>query len=126
MSTKNQLVWKCRWPKKFKNRVPALKGNPQKRGVCIKVIIKAPKKPNSAKWKVSKLKLSTRAKIESYIPGEGHNIRQYSNVLVRGGRVPDLPGVLYHNIRGKYDLQGVKTWKTSRSRYGTKKTMSQY
>ena len=94
---------------------------PQKKGVCVKVFVRSPKKPNSALRKVAKIKLSNGPKIESYIPGEGHNLQEYSVVLMRGGRVPDLPGVKYHLVRGKYDLQGVKNRKTSRSRYGTKK-----
>jgi small subunit ribosomal protein S12 len=95
------------------------------KGVCIKVFIRTPKKPNSALRKVAKLKLSNGIKVESYIPGEGHNLQEYSVVLMRGGRVPDLPGVKYHTVRGKYDFQGVKNRKNARSRYGTKKTTKQ-
>ena len=102
-------------------KTPALKGSPQKRGVCLRVFTRTPKKPNSALRKVSKVKLSNGIRIESYIPGEGHNLQEYSVVLMRGGRVPDLPGVKYKNIRGKYDFQGVKNRKQARSRYGTKK-----
>lgn len=124
MSTINQLCTKnYRSKKLFKSKTPALNQNPQRKGVCIKVFVRSPKKPNSALRKVAKIKLANGPKIESYIPGEGHNLQEYSVVLMRGGRVPDLPGVKYHLIRGKYDLQGVKNRKTSRSRYGTKKKL---
>ena len=123
MLTINQLCIKnSRKKKKFKNKTPALNKNPQKRGVCLKIIIRTPKKPNSAQRKVAKIKLSSGKRVETYIPGIGHNLRQYSVVLMRGGRVPDLPGVKYHLIRGKLDFFGVKNRKTSRSLYGTKKT----
>ena len=123
MTTINQLCKKNTRKKKIKNiKTPALKSNPQLKGVCIKVFIRTPKKPNSALRKVAKLKLSNGIKVESYIPGEGHNLQEYSVVLMRGGRVPDLPGCKYHLIRGKYDFQGVKNRKTSRSSYGTKKS----
>jgi small subunit ribosomal protein S12 len=105
----------------FKTKTPALRRNPQKKGVCLKIFIRTPKKPNSAQRKVSKLRLSNGLKVESYIPGEGHNLQEYSVVLMRGGRVPDLPGVKYQNIRGKYDFRGIADRKTSRSRYGKKK-----
>ena len=122
MSTINQLCTKNYRAKKiFKSKTPALNKTPQRKGVCVKVFVRSPKKPNSASRKVAKIKLANGPKIESYIPGEGHNLQEYSVVLMRGGRVPDLPGVKYHLIRGKYDLQGVKNRKTSRSRYGTKK-----
>lgn len=122
MLTNNQLLRNnCRLPKKIKNKTPALQGNPQLKGVCVKVFTKTPKKPNSAIRKVSKIKLSNGLKVESYIPGEGHNLKEYSAVLMRGGRVKDLPGVRYHNIRGKYDFQSLKNKKTARSKYGTKK-----
>ena len=122
MSTINQLCTKNYRAKKiFKSKTPALNKTPQRKGVCVKVFVRSPKKPNSALRKVAKIKLANGPKIESYIPGEGHNLQEYSVVLMRGGRVPDLPGVKYHLIRGKYDLQGVKNRKTSRSRYGTKK-----
>jgi small subunit ribosomal protein S12 len=122
MLTINQLSIKnSRKKKKFKNKTPALNKNPQKRGVCLKIIIRTPKKPNSAQRKVAKIKLSSGKRVETYIPGIGHNLRQYSVVLMRGGRVPDLPGVKYHLIRGKLDFFGVKNRKTSRSLYGTKK-----
>jgi len=107
--------------KHFKKNTPALKGNPQKKGVCVKIFIRSPKKPNSANRKVAKIKLSNGTRIEAYIPGEGHTLQQYSVVLMRGGRVPDLPGVKYHLIRGKLDFKGVKNRKTSRSSYGVKK-----
>jgi len=106
---------------KLKTKSPALKMSPQKKGVCLKVYTRTPKKPNSAIRKVAKIKLSTKKVVEAYIPGEGHNLRQYSVVLIRGGRVPDLPGVKYKCIRGKLDFQGVKNRKTARSRYGVKK-----
>jgi len=122
MLTNNQLLRNnCRVPKKIKNKTPALQGNPQLKGVCVKVFTKTPKKPNSAIRKVSKIKLSNGLKVESYIPGEGHNLKEYSAVLMRGGRVKDLPGVRYHNIRGTYDFQSLKNKKTARSKYGTKK-----
>jgi len=122
MSTINQLCKKQQRQKKnFKTKTPALLKNPQKKGVCIKIFNRTPKKPNSALRKVAKIKLSSGKKVESYIPGEGHNLQEYSVVLMRGGRVPDLPGCKYHLIRGKYDFQGVKNRKQSRSRYGTKK-----
>jgi small subunit ribosomal protein S12 len=121
MTTINQLCKRNLRKKKNKNiKTPALKSNPQLKGVCVKVFIRTPKKPNSALRKVAKLKLSNGIKVESYIPGEGHNLQEYSVVLMRGGRVPDLPGVKYHLIRGKFDFQGLKNRKTSRSRYGTK------
>jgi small subunit ribosomal protein S12 len=121
MPTKNQLCNLIRKKKKRLNRVPALKKCPQKKGICIKVFTRTPKKPNSALRKVARLKLTTKQKIVAYIPGEGHSLHQYSTVLMRGGRVKDLPGVKYHLIRGKYDFLGVKNRKNSRSKYGTKK-----
>jgi small subunit ribosomal protein S12 len=124
MSTINQLSKRNQRKKKvFKTKTPALKGNPQLKGVCIKVFVRTPKKPNSALRKVTKLKLSNKLRVESYIPGEGHNLQEYSVVLMRGGRVPDLPGVKYHTIRGKYDFQGVKNRKKTRSKYGIKKNV---
>jgi small subunit ribosomal protein S12 len=124
MSTINQLSKRNQRKKKvFKTKTPALKGNPQLKGVCIKVFVRTPKKPNSALRKVTKLKLSNKLRVESYIPGEGHNLQEYSVVLMRGGRVPDLPGVKYHTIRGKYDFQGVKNRKKARSKYGIKKNV---
>lgn len=100
---------------------PALEKNPQKRGLCLKIYTLTPKKPNSALRKVAKVKLSNQRVVVAYIPGEGHNLQQYSTVLVRGGRVKDLPGVKYHLVRGKFDLLGIKGRMNSRSRYGTKK-----
>ena len=121
MSTINQLHKKSRLKKKHKNRTPGLGGNPQKKGVCVKVFTRSPKKPNSAVRKVVKFKLNSGLKFEAYIPGEGHTLQAHSVCLIRGGRVPDLPGVKYHLIRGKYDFAGLKNRKTSRSQYGTKK-----
>jgi len=122
MATINQLCLKKQRKKKiFKNKTPALTNNPQKKGVCIKIFNRSPKKPNSALRKVARLKLSNGKRIEAYIPGEGHNIQEYSVVLMKGGRVPDLPGCKYHLIRGKYDLQGVKNRQQARSKYGAKK-----
>ena len=121
MPTINQLcIKKVRKPKISKTKTPALNKNPQKKGVCLKIYTRTPKKPNSALRKVTKVKLSNGAKVEAYIPGVGHNLRQYSVVLMKGGRVADLPGVKYHLVRGKFDFQGVKGRKTSRSLYGTK------
>jgi len=121
MSTINQLSLKeSRKKKQFKKKTPALKCCPQKKGVCIKIFIRSPKKPNSACRKVAKVKLSTGKKVDAYIPGEGHNLQQYSVILIRGGRTPDLPGIKYRLIRGKYDFKGVKNRKTSRSCYGVK------
>lgn len=122
MATINQLCKKIiRKKKYYQIKMPALKGNPQVKGVCLKIFNRTPKKPNSALRKVAKVKVSTGKRVESYIPGEGHNLQQYSVVLIRGGRVQDLPGVKYHIIRGVYDLRGVKGRKTSRSQYGVKK-----
>jgi small subunit ribosomal protein S12 len=121
MATINQLCLKKQRKKKiFKTKTPALLNNPQKKGVCVKVFTRTPKKPNSALRKVAMLKLSNGKKIEAYIPGEGHNLQEYSVVLMKGGRVPDLPGCKYHLIRGKYDLQGVKNRQQARSKYGAK------
>jgi small subunit ribosomal protein S12 len=123
MVTINQLCKnEIRKKKIKKTKTPALLRNPQIKGICTKVFMRTPKKPNSAMRKVAKIKLSTKKTVEAYIPGEGHNLRQYSVVLIRGGRVPDLPGVKYKIVRGKYDLQPVKNRKTSRSKYGVKKT----
>jgi small subunit ribosomal protein S12 len=120
MPTYNQLCKKKRINKLKLNKTPALEGCPQKKGICVKLVIRAPKKPNSALRKLVKLKLSNGKKVYAYIPGEGHNLQRYSTVLMRGGRVKDLPGVKYHLIRGKLDLLGIKKRKTSRSKYGTK------
>ncbi|MEO0197270.1 MAG: 30S ribosomal protein S12 [candidate division WOR-3 bacterium] len=121
MPTINQLVRNPRKPKNRKSKAPALEGNPQKRGVCIRVYTTTPKKPNSALRKVAKVRLSNGREIIAYIPGEGHNLQEHSVVLVRGGRVKDLPGVKYHIVRGVYDAAGVEKRRNSRSKYGTKK-----
>ncbi len=121
MATINQLHKGFRLKKEHKNKTPGLGGNPQKKGVCVKVYTRSPKKPNSAVRKVVKFKLNSGLKFEAYIPGEGHTLQAHSVCLIRGGRVPDLPGVKYHLIRGKYDFAGLKNRKTSRSQYGTKK-----
>ncbi len=121
MPTINQLVRHGRKPKPKKSKAPALEANPQKRGVCVRVYTVNPKKPNSAIRKVAKVRLSNGREVVAYIPGEGHNLQEHSVVLVRGGRVKDLPGVKYHIIRGKYDAGGVEGRKNSRSLYGTKK-----
>jgi small subunit ribosomal protein S12 len=121
MPTYNQLSKNKRKKKKKLNKVPALEGCPQKKGICTKLVLRAPKKPNSALRKLVKLKLlSNQKRVYAYIPGEGHNLQEYSTVLIRGGRVKDLPGVKYHLIRGKLDFSGLKNRKTSRSKYGTK------
>ena len=120
MLTINQLCKSSRKKKTKKNKTPALNFNPQKKGICVNIYNRTPKKPNSALRKVAKIKLSNGKKIETYIPGEKHNLQEFSVVLMRGGRVPDLPGVKYHLVRGKYDFHGVKNRKTSRSKYGTK------
>jgi small subunit ribosomal protein S12 len=126
MPTINQLCRSKRKAKKKLNRTPALEKCPQKKGLCLKVLLRTPKKPNSALRKLVKLRLMSNRKIvTAYIPGEGHNLQDYSVVLIRGGRVKDLPGVKYHIIRGKLDLLGLKNRKTSRSKYGTK-NLSKY
>ncbi len=121
MPTIQQLVRLGRKPKKRKSKSPALEGSPQKRGVCIRVYTTTPKKPNSALRKVAKVRLSNGREVIAYIPGEGHNLQEHSVVLVRGGRVKDLPGVKYHIVRGKYDAAGVEGRRSSRSLYGTKR-----
>ena len=121
MTTINQLVRKPRKKKVDKNRVPALEGKPQKRGVCTRVYTTTPKKPNSALRKVARVRLTNGYEVTSYIGGEGHNLQEHSVVLIRGGRVKDLPGVRYHIIRGTLDCSGVNDRKHSRSKYGTKK-----
>lgn len=122
MLTINQLIKKkqTRLKKRKINKSPALQQNPQRKGVCLKVYTRTPKKPNSALRKVAKIKLTNKQTIIGYIPGIGHNLQEHSVVLVRGGRVQDLPGVKYHLIRNKYDLMGVKNRRQSRSKYGTK------
>jgi small subunit ribosomal protein S12 len=121
MPTINQLVRRSRKSDAKKNKVPALEGCPQKRGVCTRVYTTTPKKPNSALRKVARLKLTNGYEVIAYIPGEGHNLQEHSIVLIRGGRVKDLPGVRYHVIRGTLDTQGVKDRKRSRSLYGAER-----
>ena len=124
MPTINQLVRKGRRDKITKVKTAALKGSPQRRGVCTRVYTTTPKKPNSALRKVARVKLTTGVEVTAYIPGEGHNLQEHSMVLVRGGRVKDLPGVRYKIIRGSLDTQGVKARKQARSKYGAKKEKS--
>jgi small subunit ribosomal protein S12 len=121
MPTINQLVRKGREAVKKRNKVPALEACPQKRGVCIRVYTTTPKKPNSALRKVARVKLTNGQEVSAYIPGEGHNLQEHSVVLLRGGRVKDLPGVRYHILRGNLDTQGVANRKQRRSLYGAKK-----
>jgi small subunit ribosomal protein S12 len=121
MPTINQLVRKARTDKVKRNKVPALEACPQKRGVCIRVYTTTPKKPNSALRKVARIRLTNGFEVIGYIPGEGHNLQEHSVVMIRGGRVKDLPGVRYHIIRGTRDAQGVKDRKQARSKYGAKK-----
>jgi small subunit ribosomal protein S12 len=123
MITRNQLVrkGKTRRPKTKRNKRPGLEQCPQKRGVCLRVYTRSPKKPNSAVRKVAKIRLSNYKKIIAYIPGEKHNLAEHSIVIIRGGRTPDLPGVKYKVVRGVMDLQNVKARKNARSKYGTKK-----
>ena len=121
LPTINQLVRKGRQDKTTKVKTPALKGSPQRRGVCTRVYTTTPKKPNSALRKVARVRLTSGIEVTAYIPGVGHNLQEHSMVLVRGGRVKDLPGVRYKIIRGALDTQGVKNRKQARSRYGAKK-----
>ena len=121
MPTLNQLVRKNRVASRNRTKSPALARCPQKRGVCVRVFTLTPKKPNSALRKVARVRLSNGYEVNSYIPGIGHNLQEHSVVLVRGGRVKDLPGVKYHIIRGTLDGQGVENRKQSRSKYGSKK-----
>ena len=121
MPTINQLVRKSRKKVKKRNKVPALKACPQKRGVCTRVYTTTPKKPNSALRKVARVRLTNGFEVTSYIPGEGHNLQEHSVVMIRGGRVKDLPGVRYHIIRGTLDTQGVANRKQARSLYGAKR-----
>ncbi len=121
MPTINQLVRMGRKKKKWKSKSPALIGNPVKRGVCTRVYTTTPKKPNSALRKVAKVRLSGGYEVIAYIPGIGHNLQEHSVVLVRGGRVKDLPGVKYHIVRGSLDATGVENRRQGRSRYGAKK-----
>jgi small subunit ribosomal protein S12 len=121
MPTINQLVRKARVPQFSRPKHPALHGCPQKKGVCLQVKIMTPKKPNSALRKVARGRLSNGVEVTAYIPGEGHNLQEHSIVLVRGGRVRDLPGVRYHIVRGVLDSQGVADRKQARSKYGAKR-----
>jgi small subunit ribosomal protein S12 len=121
MPTINQIIRKPRKLKRPAGARSALEGNPQKKGVVLRVMTRKPKKPNSAQRKIAKVRLSNKREVDTYIMGEGHNIQEHSVVLVRGGRVPDLPGVNYKLVRGKYDLGGVVNRKTSRSKYGKKR-----
>ncbi|KRQ85883.1 30S ribosomal protein S12 [Caloramator mitchellensis] len=121
MPTMNQLVRKGRERVEYKSKSPALKGCPQKRGVCTVVKTMTPKKPNSALRKIARVRLTNGIEVTAYIPGEGHNLQEHSVVLIRGGRVKDLPGVRYHIIRGALDAAGVNNRKQQRSKYGTKR-----
>ena len=121
MPTINQLIRKPRVAIVEKSKVPALEGSPQKRGVCTRVYTTTPKKPNSALRKVARVRLTNQLEVTAYIPGEGHNLQEHSIVLVRGGRVKDLPGVRYHIVRGTLDASGVNGRNQSRSKYGTKR-----
>ena len=120
MPTINQLIRKPRVAQKARKKVPALQQSPQKRGVCTRVYTTTPKKPNSALRKVARVRLTNGVEVTCYIPGEGHNLQEHSIVLIRGGRVKDLPGVRYHIVRGTLDASGVTGRKQSRSKYGTK------
>ncbi len=121
MPTTNQLARKPRNTKKEKSAVPALEACPQKRGVCTRVYTTTPKKPNSALRKVARVRLTNKKEVNTYIGGEGHNLQEHSVVLIRGGRVKDLPGVRYHAVRGSLDLSGVSDRRRGRSKYGAKK-----
>lgn len=121
MPTIQQLVRKGRSVKTSTSKTPALKGSPQRRGVCTRVYTTTPKKPNSALRKVAKIRLTNQREVIAYIPGEGHNLQEHSVVLIRGGKVRDLPGVRYHVLRGVLDTQGVKDRRQSRSKYGAKR-----
>jgi|TARA_B100001142_G_scaffold222213_1_gene220331 small subunit ribosomal protein S12 len=125
MPTINQLIRQGRKKTTKKTTTPALKGNPQKRGVCTRVYTTTPKKPNSALRKVARVRLTNGMEVNAYIPGEGHNLQEHSIVLIEGGRVKDLPGVRYHVVRGTLDTAGVSDRTTSRSRYGAKKAKAQ-
>ena len=124
MTTINQLVRKPRRSKVVKSNVPALESCPQRRGVCTRVYTTTPKKPNSAMRKVARVRLTNAFEVTSYIGGEGHNLQEHSVVLIRGGRVKDLPGVRYHVVRGSLDTQGVESRRKGRSKYGTKRPKS--
>lgn len=121
MPTYNQLCKNKRISKKRKKKTPALEEAPQKKGICTKLVLRTPRKPNSALRKLARLKLTNKKRVYAYIPGEGeHNLQEYSNVIIRGGKVKDLPGIKYHLVRGKLDFAGMTSRKTSRSKYGTK------
>ena len=124
MPTVNQLVRRARVQATEKSKVPALQGSPQKRGVCTRVYTTTPKKPNSALRKVARVRLTNGYEVTSYIGGEGHNLQEHSVVLIRGGRVKDLPGVRYHTVRGTLDTAGVSDRKQGRSKYGAKRPKS--
>jgi small subunit ribosomal protein S12 len=124
MTTVNQLVRSPRVQKRVKTKVPALSSCPQKRGVCTRVYTTTPKKPNSALRKVCRVRLTNGYEVTSYIGGEGHNLQEHSVILIRGGRVKDLPGVRYHTVRGSLDAAGVNNRKQGRSKYGTKRPKS--
>ena len=124
MATTNQLVRKPRISQKIKSTVPALNGCPQKRGVCTRVYTTTPKKPNSALRKVARVRLTNGMEVTTYIGGEGHNLQEHSVVLIRGGRVKDLPGVRYHTVRGSLDTSGVTARRQGRSKYGAKRPKS--
>lgn len=121
MPTINQLIRKGRERKKNRSKAPALKGSPLRRGVCVRVYTTTPKKPNSALRKVARVRLTTGIEVSAYIPGVGHNLQEHSVVLVRGGRVKDLPGVRYHIVRGSFDTAGVEGRRQGRSKYGAKR-----
>ena len=121
MPTINQLIRKPRKPAEARNKVPAMEACPQKRGVCTRVYTTTPKKPNSALRKVARVRLTNGFEVTSYIPGVGHNLQEHSVVMIRGGRVKDLPGVRYHIIRGTLDTQGVRDRRQRRSKYGAKR-----
>ena len=121
MATINQLIRKPRTPKKARSKSPALKACPQRRGVCVRVYTTTPKKPNSALRKVARVRLTSKYEVTAYIGGEGHNLQEHSIVLIRGGRVKDLPGVRYHVVRGSLDTKGVEGRARGRSKYGVKK-----
>lgn len=122
MPTVNQLVRRARKDQKTKTKSPALQNCPQRRGVCVRVYTTTPKKPNSALRKVARVRLTNSFEVSAYIPGEGHNLQEHSVVLVRGGRVKDLPGVRYHLVRGALDTSGVSNRKQARSKYGAKRS----
>jgi small subunit ribosomal protein S12 len=124
MPTINQLIRKGRKKMIVKTNSPALESCPQKRGVCVRVYTTTPKKPNSARRKVARVRLTNGIEVTTYIPGEGHNLQEHSVVMIRGGRVKDLPGVRYHIVRGSYDTQGVDKRRQSRSKYGAKRPKS--